>query len=127
MPSTMILVISLTLLRRHRHYGIPAITRGEVVDALLDLGPEMPDQALHRPSRRVAERADGVALGLHGHFEQEIVLLLLGLATHHARQHTPHPARAFAARRALTAALLLIEVRQPGDGLDHVRGLVHDD
>ena len=41
----------------------------------LDLGPEVADQALDRPCRRVAERADGVALDLLGHVEQQVDLL----------------------------------------------------
>src|SRR6185312_10067330 len=42
------------LLRRHR-------PRAALGDALFHLGPEMPDQALHRPRRAFAERADRVA------------------------------------------------------------------
>ena len=40
--------------------------RRVVVDAPLDLVPEMAEQALHRPGRAVAEGADGVALDLGG-------------------------------------------------------------
>jgi hypothetical protein len=40
----------------------------------------MPDQALDRPGRRVAERADRVALDLLGDVEQHVDLALLGLA-----------------------------------------------
>ena len=43
-------------------------------DAPLHLGPEMPDQALHRPRRGVAERADRVALDLVRHFVQHVDL-----------------------------------------------------
>ena len=32
----------------------------------------------------------------------------------HALQHAPHPARAFAARRALAAALMLVEIARCG-------------
>src|SRR5690606_30209914 len=94
------------LLRRRRHEKIVVRARRELVDALFDLRPEMPDQALHRPCRRIAQRADRVTLDLVGHVEKKIDLLLLRLAAHHARQYAPHPARALAARRALAAALV---------------------
>src|SRR5260221_12731351 len=81
------------------------------VDAPLDLGPEVPQQALHRPGGAVAESADGVAFDLLGDFHQHADLALLGAALRHAREHAPHPAHAFAAGRALTAALVLVEIR----------------
>ena len=49
------------------------------------------------------------------------------VALDHALHHPPHPAGAFAARRALAAALMLVELRQPRDRLDDVGRLVHDD
>jgi hypothetical protein len=69
------------------------------------------DQALDRPGCRVAKRADGVAFDLLGHIEQHVDLALLaGVAFHHAVHHRHHPAGAFAARRALAAAFVLVEV-----------------
>ena len=125
MPSTMSLVIdrvSHSAAIRHR-LGMRV---GRVmVDALLDLVAEMPDQALDRPGRRVAERADGVALDLRRDLEQHVDLALLRAALGHARQHAPHPARALAARRALAAALVLVEIGDAGDGADDVGRLVH--
>ena len=47
--------------------------------------------------------------------------------SHHAVHHPHHPAGALAARRALAAALVLVELRQPRDRLDDVGGLVHHD
>ncbi len=55
------------------------------------------------------------------------ISLDLGLALDHALHHPPHPAGAFAAGRALAAALVLVEFRQPRDRLDDVGRLVHDD
>ena len=59
---------------RHRGYsaaigsvgsrGASRLVRG---DAFFHHRPEMPDQPLHRPRRRIAERADRVALDLPGH------------------------------------------------------------
>ena len=83
--------------------------------------PEMPDQALNRPRRRVAQRADRVAFDLRGDFEQHVDLALLGAALGHAVHHAPHPARALAAGRALAAALVLVEIRDARDGADRCR------
>src|ERR1700692_4326140 len=58
---------------RHR---LPVGSRGIFVDAPLDLGTEVPDQALDRPRRRVAERANRVTLDLRGDFEQQPDLAL---------------------------------------------------
>ena len=97
------------------------------VDAALDLRAEMRDQALDRPGRGVAERADRVALDLLGNVEQHVDLALVRAALGHAADHAPHPARALAARRALAAALVLVEIAEPGDGADDVGRLVHHD
>ena len=45
----------------------------------------------------------------------------------HAVEHPPHPAHAFAARRALAAALVLVEIGNARHRFDDVVGLVHDD
>lgn len=42
-------------------------------------------------------------------------------------EYLVHPADTLAARRALTARLVLIEAYQPGDGFDDVRLFVHHD
>src|SRR3546814_5666565 len=76
----------------------------------------MAQQALDRPGRGVAERADGMALDLIGHIEQRVDLVELGIAAHQAGHHAPHPAGALAAGRALAAALVHVEVREAADG-----------
>ena len=63
-------------LRRHARAG-RALARH---DAPLELGPEMADQALDRPGRRVAERADGVALDLARDLFEQVDLGDLGVA-----------------------------------------------
>src|ERR1043166_783179 len=102
--------IFIALLRRHAH-RLRVRVRRILVDAPLDLGPEVAQQALHGPGGAVAERADGVALDLLGHLEQHVDLALVRAPFRHAGEHAPHPAHALAARRALTAALVLVEVR----------------
>src|ERR1035437_53896 len=89
-----------------------------VVDPLLDLVTEMRDQALDRPRRSVAERADGVTLDLRGDLQQHVDLALVGAALGHPGQDAPHPAGALAARRALAAALVLVEIGKPSDRAD---------
>ncbi len=44
-----------------------------------------------------------------------------------ALDHAVEPARAFAARRALAAAFVHVEVRQAQQALDHAAGVVHHD
>jgi hypothetical protein len=76
------------------------------------------DQALDRPGRGVAERADGVAFDLLGDVQQHVDLALVGAALRPCAHHAPHPAGAFAARRALAAALVLVEIGDARDRLD---------
>src|SRR5271155_99595 len=125
LPSTMSLVISLLLRRDRDRLGMRV--GGIFVDAPLDLRPEMPQQALHRPRRAVTEGADGVAFDLGRDFPQHIDFALLCSAFRHAGQHAPHPAHAFAARRALAAAFVLIEIGNARHRADDVVAFVHDD
>src|SRR5690606_29006372 len=90
------------------------------LDAVLDLAPEVADQPLDRPGGSVAESADRVPFDLLGHVEQHVDLLDLGLAAHQPLHHAHHPARALPARRALAAALVLVELREAPDRLDDV-------
>src|SRR5215467_14783929 len=99
----------IALLRRLRN-RLRLGLRGVFVDPPLDLGPKMPQQALHRPSGAVAESADSMTLDLGRDLPQRVDLAFLGASFRHAREHAPHPAHAFAARRTLTAALVLVEV-----------------
>src|SRR6185503_19870258 len=106
-PLTMSLVIC--LLRRDRN-PLGMRIGGIGINPPLDLRAEMADQALDRPRRRIAQRADGVALDLGGDLEQQVDLALVGAALGHAGEHPPHPAGALAARGALAAALMLVEI-----------------
>src|SRR4051812_607888 len=95
---------AIVLLRRQRSHGgggPPAM----FANAPLDLGPEVAQEALHRPRRAFAEGADGVAFDLLRHLLQQIDFFRRGIAFAHAGDDAPHPAAAFAARRALAAGL----------------------
>ena len=81
MPGSASISLPSTLSLRHARYsaaisdaGTAGGARAIFVDALFDLGAEMPDQALDRPGRRVAQRADGVAFDLLGDFLQQVDL-----------------------------------------------------
>src|SRR6516225_1547013 len=78
LPSTISLVM--LLLRRDHVHGVTDADIVDVglvrilVDPRFDLMTEMRDQALNRPGRRIAQRADGVAFDLLGDFQQHIDL-----------------------------------------------------
>src|SRR5947208_9783057 len=107
-PSTMSLVIA--LFRRHRD-RLGMRVSCILVDPALDLGPEVPQQPLHRPGGAVAEGADGVAFDLGRDLPQHVDFALVRAALRHATEHAPHPAHALAAGRALAATLVLVEIR----------------
>src|SRR3984885_10023838 len=64
-------------------------------------------------------------LDLLGDIEQHVDLAFLRATLDYTLHDTPHPPRAFAARRALAAAFVLIKIRQTRDGADDVGRLVH--
>src|SRR5690606_8262758 len=101
------LIRALSRFSFRRHGTDP--TRPLHPDPILDLVAEMPDQPLHRPGRRLAERADRVAFHLLGDIEQGVDLLDLCLAPHQPVHYPHHPASALTAGRALPAALMLVE------------------
>src|SRR5437764_9937780 len=131
LPSMTSFVI--TLLRRDHMCGIENADIVDIglarifVDAFLDLVTEMRDQALDRPCRGIAERADGVTLDLLCHCQQHVDLALVGAALGHPSQHPPHPPRSFAAWRALAATLVLVEIGNPRDRPDQIGRFVHHD
>src|SRR5436190_24378369 len=83
------------------------------VDVLLELAAELVDVAGHRDRGRLAERAEALAVDAVAHVEQQVELVLLRLAGFEAAQDLRHPARSLAARRALAARLVLVELRDP--------------
>ena len=87
----------------------------------------MTDQALNRPCRRVAQRANSVAFNLLGHLEQGVDFRHIGIAFTQPFHHAPHPACAFAAGRALAAAFMLVEIRQASNRADDIGRFVHYD
>src|SRR6476469_345356 len=84
-------------------------------------------EPLDRPGRGVTEGADGVAFHLLGDVEELVDVADLGVTVTKPLHHPPHPAGAFAARRALAAALVLVEIADAADRADDIGRLVHDD
>ena len=87
-----------------------------------------------RPStgrrRSVTEPADGMAADLGGDFQQEIdVIARCHRPLARRSSDAPHPARAFAAGRALAAALMHVEIGEPRRqrGSTSVDLSMHDD
>src|SRR5215467_8423033 len=81
----------------------------DVVDELV---AEVLDHRAHRHRGRVAQCADRAALDVVGHRVQQVDVAHLSLPVLDAVDHAPRPAGALTARRALSAALVLVEVRQ---------------
>src|SRR5579883_519126 len=95
-----------------------------LIDPPLNLGAEMPDEALHGPSRRISQSANGMALDLGRDLQQHIDFALMGAPLGHAGEYAPEPACAFAAGRALAAALMLIKIADTGDCAHNVCRLI---
>jgi hypothetical protein len=98
-----------------------------VLDHVGELVPEMLQEALHRPGRRVAERADRVALDLVGDLHQQVEVGQLALPGQDPAQHAREPAGALAARRALAAGFGHVEARDALEHSNHAGRFVHDD
>src|SRR5512139_2968022 len=81
-----------------------------VFDVMLELVAKMFEEALHRHRRRIAERADGMAANVPCHAVEQIHVLRSPLAMFDAMDDAVHPAGAFAARRALAARFLEVEI-----------------
>src|ERR1700727_584768 len=97
-------------LLRRREYRLAVRIGSILVDAPLDLGAEMGNEPLNRPRGRVAERTNRMPFDLLGDVEQHVDLAFLRTPLNHTLHDTPHPSGAFAARRALAAAFVLIKI-----------------
>ena len=87
----------------------------------------MADEALNRPSARIAVRADCVALDFFSHLKKHVDLFDTRLAFRHALHHAIQPAGTLAARRALAATFMRIKSRKPRDREHHIGRFIHDD
>src|SRR2546421_11199132 len=83
-----------------------------MLDVMHELVAEVLDEALHRQRSGVAQSADGAPGDVVGDVVEKIEIGHAPLSVLDAVHHAVEPARAFAARRALAARFLEIEVRQ---------------
>lgn len=97
------------------------------VDAVLHLVAELPDQALDGPGSGVSQRTDCVSFDLEGQLLEHVDLCKVSVAQFDALQHVHHPASALTTRRALPATLVLVELGESQNCVNHVRLLVHHD
>src|SRR5437899_10901245 len=98
---------------------LPGQRAAAAVDVGLELVAELADDARHRHRRRIAQRAEALAEHAVADREEQLELGLLGLARLDLLQELHHPARPLAARRALAARLVHVDLRDPQRELHH--------
>ena len=97
------------------------------VEVLLELVAELVHVTRDRHRGRIAERAEALAEDAVAHVEQEVELVLVGAAVVDLPQDLHHPARTLAARRALPAGLVHVELRHAQPQLHHAAAVVDRD
>src|SRR5690606_5205621 len=95
-------------------------------DVRLELLAEELDAGRDGRRRAVAERAERAAQDVVADVHERVEVLERALAVLDAVQHELHPVGALAARRALAAGLVRVELRPPRDRAHHARRLVED-
>src|SRR5208282_3411393 len=81
-----------------------------VLARLLKLAAILRDEGLHGPRRCFTEGANCLAVDVIGDVPQQIDILRPAMTVFDAVEHFLHPQRAFAARRALAAGLVRVEL-----------------
>ena len=94
-------------------------------DPVLNIVTEMSDQPLNGPGGGIPKGANCMAFHLFGDIEQHINFVRFRITGHQPLHHTHHPACAFTARRALSAAFMLVKLGQSPNSFDHIRRLIH--
>src|ERR1700759_5275623 len=96
-PLTSILTVS-SAIRLSRDGRLAAQVGGAlhdgatlVLDHVLKFRPEMLQETLHRPGRRIAQRTDRVPFDAIGHIEQQAQILAPALPRDNAFQHSIQP------------------------------------
>ena len=97
------------------------------VDVRLVLVAEPVDVAEHRDRVGVAERAEALAHDPVADREEQVEIGLRPAAVLDLLEDLRHPARSHAARRALPARLVLVELRDADPELHHAAAVVDDD
>ena len=104
--------------------GCLVIISLRILDALLNVLLEVPYQTLDGPGSGIAQSTDGVALDLSADLLEHWNFPLVGVALLHADEDVLQPGGTLTAGSALPARFVLVEVRQPADGGDHIDGVI---
>ena len=86
-----------------------------LIDSILNLMPVMSDKPLSRPSCSVTKSANSMAFNLFSDLPKHVYLSVWRFSVFHAVKNISQPGGSFAARSALPAAFVLVELRQPPD------------
>ena len=97
------------------------------VDMRLELVPELGHVADDRDRVGVAQRAEALAVDPLGDVEQQVEVALRAAPLLDLQQDLRQPLGADAARRALAARLVLVELRDADTELHHAAAVVEDD
>ena len=104
--------------------GCLVIISLRIFNTLLNVLLEVPYQTLNGPGGGIAQSTDGVALDLPANLLEHWDLPLVGVALLHADEDVLQPGGTLTAGGALPARFVLVEVRQPADGGDHIDGVI---
>src|SRR5215207_8492559 len=140
-PSTVTLTVSTALTRAPPRGGRACagrrvrerLERGRAehwaagLEMLLKLGPELVDVARDRHRGSVAERTEALAEDPVADVEEQVEIPLRRRPGLDRVQDLHHPPRALAARRALAAALVHVELRDAEPELHDAAAVVDDD
>src|SRR3569623_1259442 len=98
-----------------------------MIDVILELVAKMLDETRHRHGGGIAARAASAAHAAARYVGAHVEIALPALAVLDAVNHARQPARAFAARRALAAGFLEVEMSDTCQHIHHAGVYVHDD
>src|SRR5438105_5438351 len=108
--------------------GLVTERTAALVDMPLELGAVLPQIARHWVNREVAKRAERATQHPRADTLEQLQVALRAVTLFDARQQLHEPARALAARCALPARLVHIELRRAQRELHHAAAVVdHDD
>src|SRR5665213_38072 len=88
---------------------------------------EFCQEALHRPGAGFAKGTDRAARDIVSHIQECGGILCNPITCQHPGGHFVHPETSLAARCALSAALVSIELIEVIERPEHVAGIIHDD
>ena len=82
------------------------------IDSVFHLSSEILDESLHRPSCGVSESTNSMTFNLIGELLEHVNLCEVSVSLLYALQNVNHPTGSLSAGSALTAALVLVKLRE---------------